>query len=56
MAQATAPLFDSTKRCAAFQPQRRPLSVVVAVNAPQQTVSLFDHLVGAGKQRWRDRV
>ena len=25
-------------------------------NAPQQTVSLFDRLVGVGKRRWRDRV
>ena len=28
MAQATAPLFDSTIRCVFVQPQRRPLSVV----------------------------
>jgi len=23
-------------------------------NAPQQTGTLFDHLVGAGEQRWRN--
>jgi hypothetical protein len=23
-----------------------------AITAPQQTASLFDHLVGAGEQRW----
>jgi hypothetical protein len=30
-----------------------PSTASFATKAPQQTVSLFDHLVGAGKQRDR---
>jgi hypothetical protein len=49
--------FRSSPMSVHFRQSRQDSKLPLATNAPQQTASLFDHLIGAGKQRrWHGEV